>query len=66
MLVQNYRDLSLDYATEHDHSNFHHQMAIIHYTKAIKGMRQDAASGKHDLRTMIISCLVIACFEGYH
>jgi hypothetical protein len=44
----------------------HHQFAIRQYSKAIQSMRQAALMGNQDLRTMLISCIVIVCFETFH
>ncbi|KAH6664066.1 hypothetical protein B0J14DRAFT_251377 [Halenospora varia] len=44
----------------------HHQYALEQYHRAITLMRIDIASGRQNIRTMLISCIVIACFESLH
>ncbi|KAG4430466.1 hypothetical protein IFR05_014055 [Cadophora sp. M221] len=44
----------------------HHQNALSQYTTAIKEMRQAALTKKQDLRTMLLTCLVIMCFEAWN
>jgi hypothetical protein len=47
-------------------ANLHHQHAILHYSKAIRIMRDAAARGNQDLRTILLTSLVIICFESFH
>lgn len=42
----------------------HHQNALEQYDKAIKQMRADILGNKHNLRTALITCVVIICFES--
>lgn len=44
----------------------HHQNALKQYTTAIKEMRQAAFTRKQDLRTTLLTCLVIMCFEAWN
>lgn len=44
----------------------HHQFAIRQYSKSIQSMRKAALGGKQDLRTTLITCIVIVCFETFH
>ncbi|KAH8679783.1 hypothetical protein BGZ60DRAFT_237056 [Tricladium varicosporioides] len=44
----------------------HHQYALEQYHRAITLMRIDIASGRQNIRTTLISCIVIACFESLH
>ncbi|PVH83544.1 hypothetical protein DL98DRAFT_513063 [Cadophora sp. DSE1049] len=66
MTLDNLRRMSLDERGDFSDLGVHHQVAINQYTKAIRGLREDLASGRLDLRTILISCLVVGCFEGYH
>lgn len=47
-------------------ADFHHQFALLQYSKAIRRMRDAASKGRQDLRTTLITCLVIVCFETFH
>jgi len=47
-------------------TDFHHRFALLQYSKAIRRMRDAASEGKQDLRTTLITCLVIVCFETFH
>jgi len=42
----------------------HHQQALEQYSRAIKDMRTAASSGRQDIRTTLLTCLVILCFEA--
>ncbi|KUJ17751.1 uncharacterized protein LY89DRAFT_669042 [Mollisia scopiformis] len=44
----------------------HHRFAIEQYSKAIKQMRDAVATQKHQLRTTLLTCLLIICFESLH
>jgi hypothetical protein len=44
----------------------HHRFAVEQYSKAIKKMRDAIASQKHSLRTTLLTCLLIICFESLH
>ena len=44
----------------------HHQYALEQYDKAIRRMRLDILGGKQSLRTALITCIVIICFEALH
>jgi len=44
----------------------HHQNALKQYATAIKAMRQAALTRKQDLRTTLLTCLVIMCFEAWN
>ena len=46
--------------------NTHHKTAIVQYSRAIKDMHNATAIGAQDLRTTLITCLVIVCFEAFH
>jgi hypothetical protein len=47
-------------------SDEHHRLAIRQYSKAITQMRISISEGKHDLRTTLLTCLLIICFECLH
>jgi len=66
MTLDNFKRMSLDERGDLSDLSIHHQVAIKQYTKAIRTLREDLASGNLDLRTILISCLVVGCFEGYH
>lgn len=44
----------------------HHRFAVQEYSKAIKQMRNAISSQKHNLRTTLLTCLLIICFESLH
>lgn len=44
----------------------HHRHALEQYDKAIKRMRGDIASGNQSMRTTLIICIIITCFEAIH
>ncbi|PVH72695.1 hypothetical protein DL98DRAFT_576703 [Cadophora sp. DSE1049] len=46
-------------------ANEHHQNALRQYVKAVKYMAADAAEKKLDLRTMLLTCLLILAFESW-
>ncbi|KAH9218116.1 hypothetical protein DL95DRAFT_385887 [Leptodontidium sp. 2 PMI_412] len=66
MTLDNFRKMSLDLSDRLTNLSVHHQVAIDQYAKAIRGMRQALSSGNQDLRTTLITCLVIGCFEAFH
>ncbi|KAL2066499.1 hypothetical protein VTL71DRAFT_2570 [Oculimacula yallundae] len=66
MTLDNCRKISLDLGESVANMNVHHQVAIDQYAKAIRSMKQALATGEQDLRTTIITCLVIGCFEAFH
>lgn len=43
----------------------HHQNALKLYATAIKLMRESASGGKQSIRTTLLTCLVIFCFEAW-
>lgn len=44
--------------------NATYQYALKQYDKALKGMRTAIATGKHDVRTALIACLLVFLFES--
>ncbi|RDW80804.1 hypothetical protein BP5796_05502 [Coleophoma crateriformis] len=46
--------------------DFHHHFAVQQYSRAINRMKGDATAGNQDLRTTLITSLVIIWFESYH
>ncbi|KUJ24184.1 uncharacterized protein LY89DRAFT_776347 [Mollisia scopiformis] len=54
---------SEDLASE---SYMHHRHALEQYDKAIKRMRNDISSGNQSMRTTLIICIIIICFEAIH
>jgi len=49
-----------------DGATIRYQEAIDYYDKAIKQMREDIALGRLDLRTTLLTCIMIVCFESLH
>lgn len=47
-------------------SLLHHRHALEQYDKAIKRMRNYISSGNQNLRTTLIICIIIICFEAIH
>jgi len=43
----------------------HHRNALRLYNRAITYMKNDASSGEQDLRTTLMTCLLIICFEAW-
>lgn len=66
MTSRSENDVNLDLSEDPDSPNVHRRIALDQYAKAIRSMRQAVANGKQDLRTTLITCLVIACFEAWH
>ncbi|CZR59225.1 uncharacterized protein PAC_09117 [Phialocephala subalpina] len=52
-------------AIRHIDAQTHHHFALEQYSKAIQSMQKAALDGKQDLRTTLITCIVIICFETY-
>lgn len=44
----------------------HHDFAVMQYSKAITKMRVSISEGRHDLRTTLLTSLLIMCFECLH
>lgn len=44
----------------------HHKNAFRQYAKALSIMKSDVSEGRQDLRTTLITCLVIIVFESFH
>lgn len=44
----------------------HHRQALEQYDKAIRRMRNDISSGSQSLRTALITCIIVICFEAIH
>ena len=57
--------LSLDSKKE-SWASQHHENALKQYSKAVKHMRSEAFNGESDLRTVLLTCLVILCFEAWN
>jgi hypothetical protein len=47
-------------------ARYHHKFAIQRYSMAISTMQKDVLKGQQDLRTTLLTCLVIALFESFH
>ncbi|KAH7356812.1 hypothetical protein BKA65DRAFT_450661 [Rhexocercosporidium sp. MPI-PUGE-AT-0058] len=62
--LQDFTPMSLDAFKETPLQ--HHQNALKQYSTAIKEMRQAALTRKQDLRTTLLTCLVIMCFEAWN
>ncbi len=59
------RPQQLKLADGGDNARLHHQFALQQYDRAISSMRKAAVDGKQDLRTTLITCIVIICFESF-
>ncbi|KAE8452783.1 hypothetical protein EG329_013055 [Mollisiaceae sp. DMI_Dod_QoI] len=59
-----FQNLYLDDQTENPH--LHHKNALRQYTTAIKEMRAASLKGNQDLRTTLLTCFVILCFEAWN
>lgn len=46
--------------------NAHHQFALQQYGLAVRHMRIALSKGDQDLATLLMTCLVIICFEAFH
>ena len=46
----------------------HHEVALKHYAKSLRLMRQRTADVKDEyhVRNLLLSCLLTVCFENYH
>ena len=47
-------------------AELYHRFALQHYSKAVQEMRNDTVSGSQDIRSALIACLVIICFEAFY
>jgi hypothetical protein len=50
----------------HDEIQKHHHLALKQYAIAIRLLRKSASERKNDVRTMILGCVLTACFETFH
>lgn len=66
MAANDARTLSFDHRLAVNDPSLHHRASIEQYSHAIRSMREAVASGEQDLRTSLVSCLVINCFEAFH
>lgn len=66
MTSQIENEINLDLSENPDSPNVHRRIALDQYDKAIRSMQRAVKNGKQDLRTTLITCLVIACFEAFH
>lgn len=64
-LVQCFDKMSLTPIERDAAANEHHQNALRQYVKAVKFMAADASEKKQDLRTMLLTCLLILAFESW-
>ncbi len=64
MTVNDQRALCFDQHMKNPTS--HHQNAIKEYTKAIRMMKEEVDRGEQPLRTTLLTCLIIVCFEFFH
>ncbi|KAH6718332.1 hypothetical protein BKA61DRAFT_301134 [Leptodontidium sp. MPI-SDFR-AT-0119] len=62
--ARDFRRLSVDTADGIPSSNEHHRTALRQYTKAVSLMR--SSSQPLDLKTTLLNCLVILCFEAWN
>lgn len=47
-------------------SNSHHTAALKQYTKAISHMNRAASGSQMDMKTTLLTCLLIVCFEAWN
>ncbi|KAH8821247.1 hypothetical protein F5884DRAFT_659397 [Xylogone sp. PMI_703] len=66
MTANDTRSLSFDHRLPINDPSVHHRASIEHYSLAIRTMREAVSRGEQDLRTTLVSCLVINCFEAFH
>jgi hypothetical protein len=59
-----FQSFNLDDRTENPHQ--HHKFALRQYATAIKEMRAASSKGTQDIRTTLLTCLVILCFEAWN
>jgi hypothetical protein len=59
-----HRKRSLD--TDQLYLGCHHQDAIRLYARAISTMKKDVAEGRQDLKTTLLTCIIITIFESFH
>jgi hypothetical protein len=64
-LVQSFDKMSLTPVERDAAANEHHKNALKQYVKAVKHMAADASAKKPDLRTMLLTCLLILAFESW-
>jgi hypothetical protein len=64
-LAQSFDKMSLTPVQRDAAANEHHQNALRQYVKAVKHMAADASEKKLDLRTMLLTCLLILAFESW-
>ncbi|CAL3973218.1 unnamed protein product [Diplocarpon coronariae] len=64
-MVQCYEKLSLTPVERDTAANQHHQNALRQYVKAVRYMAADALEKKVDLRTMLLTCLLVLAFESW-
>lgn len=56
---------TLQYNDQHM-ENRHHRNALGLYSRAITHMKASIAKGEQSLRTTLLTCIVIQCFEGWN
>jgi hypothetical protein len=49
-----------------DEAEQDHRFALQQYGLSIRRMRESTSERKVDLRTMLIGCILLACFESFH
>lgn len=64
-LAQSFETISLGPVERDAAANEHHKNALRQYAKAVKHMAADASENKLDLRTMLLTCLLILAFESW-
>ncbi|PVH86158.1 hypothetical protein DL98DRAFT_567616 [Cadophora sp. DSE1049] len=58
--------LSLDDREWSTKANRHHDAALKQYSEAISHMKKDVPSNQNSLRTTLLGCLLIVCFEAWN
>ncbi|KAK0105411.1 hypothetical protein ONS96_004801 [Cadophora gregata f. sp. sojae] len=47
-------------------ANRHHDAALKQYSEAVSHMKKEASSAQNSLRTTLLGCLLIVCFEAWN
>jgi len=63
---EDFKVLSFENGNRKEEVTQHHQQALEQYSRAIEVMRKTASTGRQDIRTTLLTCLVIMCFEAWH
>ena len=56
----------IGYSFADQQAESYHRFALQQYSKALQEMRNDTVSGSQDIRSALIACLVVICFEAFY